>query len=44
MTYDSFSTIAKQDMFRALWIAKYYGVTMTVVKAWTAAVMNTMKK
>lgn len=44
MTPIQFQLIASQDMFRAIWVAKYYGVAAVVVKAWVAATLSTIKK
>ncbi len=44
MTQEQFNNIANQTTIpNAVWVAKYYGIAITVVRAWVAAAMNANK-
>ena len=36
-------TAKQENIFRAVAVAKYYGVPMLVIKAWTSALLATLK-
>ena len=44
MTQRDFNNVAQKDLFRAVWVAKHMGITESVVKAWTSAVLAVLKK
>ncbi len=43
MTQQQFYQLATRDLFRAMWVAKYFGVAEVVVKGWVAGMIAAYK-